>query len=431
MAECPEVQDVSTGVRPDVGIKELLAVFGSALAFVVLTRLPFARPEPFEWDEIGYIEMIGQYRLPMHHTLFLGLVRVIGQWIGDIYGGFVVLDMGMSVLALASVWWWLRSVVRPNTAVAATAVLAVAPTFWTYGAMAGNYTAIPLVGAFLLGVVVRTWRDPKPWHPYAAAAILAFGAGYRQDIGTFWSPVFLVILWRHRWKAAIGPAALFVGLNFAWFLPMLAEVGGWTRYREASKEFAHTAGYMNSVFYLGLVDASARYVVKLGLATLWTFGLALLAVPFGVARLFRGRRDWLLPAILLLSVLPALAFHLTIHFGVPGYVFHYVPALIALVAIGVGKASEAGSVRRDRAPARLLAVAAISAAVFLGYTPDYGQPGARGSFDLSIGRCTRVGLVTRPPDRLPSVWRTANSVSIKKPIPRFSEERVVPSNRVN
>jgi hypothetical protein len=459
MAACLVIKDESTGVRPDVGIRETLAVLGAAVAFVVLTRLPVVRPEPFEWDEIGYLQMIAQYRLPMHHTLFLAMARLIGLALHDPYRGFVALDMGMSALALVSIWWWLRAVVRPATAVAATLVLAVAPTFWSYGAMAGNYTAIPFVGGFLLGVAVRTWRDPKAWHPYAAAAVLAFGAGYRQDIGTFWSPIFLVILWRHRWKAAIGAGVLFVVLNFAWFLPMLVEVGGWANYRAKSKEFASTAGYRNSVFYLGLVDASARYVVKLALANFWTFGLALLAVPFGVSRLLRGasegrnlaqnfppqsgdkpglmltpslpvgegrvggrsRDGWFLPSVLLLSVLPALAFHLTIHFGVPGYAFHYVPALIALAAIGAG-----ATIRGEGAPVRLIAIAAISAVVFLGYQPDYDRPGTRGSFDLSVGRYTRIGLVTRPPDRLPSTWRTANSVSIKKPIPRYSDGQFVP-----
>ena len=51
--------------------------------------------------------------------------------------------------------------------------------------------------------------------------MLAFGTGYRQDIGTFWLPVFVVILWQHRWKRAILAVAIFTVLNLAWLLPML------------------------------------------------------------------------------------------------------------------------------------------------------------------------------------------------------------------
>jgi len=413
MTSSARVREESTGVMPEVRVGEILVILASAIALVVATRLPFARAEPFEPDEFGFIQKMGQFSLPMHHTLFLAAARIVGQWIGEPYRGLIVVDMATSALALVSVWWWLRALVRPATALAATLLVALAPTFWSYGAMAGNYTAIPLVGAFLLGVAVRTWHDPRPWHPYAAAALLAIGAGYRQDIGTFWAPIFLLILWRHRWKPALGSFVLFVVLNLAWFVPMLVEVGGWTRYRAASRDFAQTAGYQNSVFYLGFVDASVRYAVKIGLALCWTFGLALLVIPLGVIRLFRSRRDLLLPAVLALSVVPALGFHLTIHFGVPGYAFHYVPALIALVAMGVGRIHNGGLLRGDEAPGRLLAFATISAAIFLGYMPDYESVGMRGSFDLSVGRCSRVGLVTRPPERFPTAWRTPNSMSFR------------------
>ena len=272
-------------VEPEVNALSLVWAFAAAAAFVALSRWPVLRPAPFDTDEFGYLEMIRQYALPMHHTLFLAIARTIGDAIGNPYRGFLVLDMVMSSLALTALWWWLRAVVRPTLAVAATAVLAVAPLFWSYGAMAGNYTAIPLVGSILLGIAVRTWEQPRAWHPFAAAVVLAFGAGYRQDIGTFWLPVFALILWPHRWVRAVGALVLFTTLNLAWLVPMLSEVG-LTHYREASGEFAHQAGYLNSVRNLGLVDAPLRYSLKLGMALVWTFGPR---PPLRAARAFPGR----------------------------------------------------------------------------------------------------------------------------------------------
>ena len=38
----------------------------------------------------------------------------------------------------------------------------------------------------------------------------------------------------------------------------------------------------------------------------------------------------------ILSVIPAFASHMLVHFGVPGYAFHYVPALLALCVLGIG-----------------------------------------------------------------------------------------------
>ena len=124
--------------------------------------------------------------------------------------------------------------------------------------------------------------------------------------------------------------------------------------------------------------------------------------------------------LMVVAAVPALASHLLVHFGVAGWSFHYVPALIALVALGAGGAATAQSARRslpmpstaplrEHALARLLAVAAVLAAMFWYYPTDYAQPGWRGSFDLSFCRFTRIGLKTPIPNRAPEYWRTANS----------------------
>ena len=122
--------------------------------------------------------------------------------------------------------------------------------------------------------------------------------------------------------------------------------------------------------------------------------------------------------LLFLSVIPALASHMLIHFGVPGYAFHYVPALLALCVLGIG-AIDCESTGEERlsgfpcsigtAAPRLVAVATLLAALFLFYPTDYDHAGWRGSFDLSFARLTRVGLRTPISNRQPALWRTANS----------------------
>ena len=402
----PQETDDQSLAEPSVGRRSIVLAVALATAFVVLTRWPVARAAPMESDEFGYLAAIRTHWLPMHHTLFLASARAVGEVVGDPYRGFVVLDMVISALALASVWWWLRALVRPATAAAATLALAVAPLFWSYGAMAGTYPAIVLVGSFLLGVAARTRDDPRPWHPIAAAVVLAWGTAYRQDIGTSWLPVFLVILWRHRWRHALRAAALFTALNLAWLLPMLHEAGGWARYREASSEFARSAGYLNSAWNLGLVDAPVRYAAKLSMALIWTLGPGLLAAPRGLARLWRTPGGPALAALLALSVLPPMGMHLLVHFGVAGYAFHYIPALMALMALGIGRVPDS---RTDQAPPRLVALAAMLAGVFWFYPAEYDRPGLRGSFDLAFARHTRIGLRTPVDGRTPHYWRTANS----------------------
>ena len=404
----------------DPSAKEIAAALALALIGVALTRLPVARPAAFDFDEVGYLQVVGQYRFPMHHTLFLAAAGAIGRALGDAYRGFLLLDMLISALALVACWWWLRALVRPATAALATLVLAASPTFWSYGAMAGNYAAIPLVGATLLGIAYRGWFDPRPWHPFAAALVLALGAGYRQDIGVFWMPAFVVILWQHRWIASAQALLLFTAINLAWLAPMLHEVGGWEEYRRASARFAEEAGRKNSVSNLGLVDAPLRYAFKGLMALAWTFGPGVSVVPLGFWRLRTIRKGRRLGLLLVACGLPALASHLLVHFGVPGYAFHYVPALLPLLALGIARPPALG--RFDAAPARLALLAIMLAGVFLLHPADY-RPGMRGDFDLAIGRYSRTGLRSPTPRRDPGAWRTVNSQELPGGEPRASRVR--------
>src|SRR4051812_27357820 len=192
----PGDRDTHVGSRPvDPDPASVAWAALIALAVVVVTRLPVARGWAIESDEFGFLDQIRLHWFPMHHTLYLSLGRVFGMIAGDPYRGLIMLNMTTSALALVSLWWFLRALAAPATAAAGALALSVAPVFWGYGAIAGNYSAIVAVGAFLLGVAYRTRQNPVAWHPFAAAVVLALGTGYRQDIGTLWLPVFIVILW--------------------------------------------------------------------------------------------------------------------------------------------------------------------------------------------------------------------------------------------
>ena len=104
-------------------------------------------------------------------------------------------------------------------------------------------------------------------------------------------------------------------------------------------------------------------------------------------------------AIMILAAIPALGMHLLVHFGVAGYAFHYVPALVALMALGLGGSGEA--TRLGSGAWRGVAVAATLAATFLFYPTDLNRTDFRGDFDLAFGRHTRIGLATRTPSARP------------------------------
>ena len=82
-----------------------------------------------------------------------------------------------------------------------------------------NYSAIVLVGSILLERLARL-TEPKARNRMRRRLSRVSDIA---DIGTFWLPVFLVILWQHppgepRWPVFGG--------QLAWFILMFAEAGG-------------------------------------------------------------------------------------------------------------------------------------------------------------------------------------------------------------
>ena len=60
----------------------------------------------------------------------------------------------------------------------------------------------------------------------------------------------------------------------------------------------------------------------------------------------------------------------------------------------------------------LAALAVLLGSTFLFYPPDFSRADGRGSFDLTVGRYSRLGLHQPNPVRDPSLWRTANSQTL-------------------
>lgn len=375
---------------------------------MLLTRWPIARYGPIETDEFGYLEIIKRFAIPPHHSLYLASGRILGDLAGNAYDGFVILSMLMSICAILAAWWMLRAIVEPNIAAAATATLAFGPIFWSYGSIAGSYTAIAAVGCVLLGTALR---PPDMLRLWVTTVIFVIGIGFRQDIGVLWLPMYAWILTRYRFREALGAFTGFVLLNLLWLGAMIWSVGGINNYWVQTRAFAQSAGYGNSVFNLGFLDGTLRYAVKLAVANLWETGIAILFVPAGIWAAWnrsRGKIFWLAA----LSMLPALVFHLTIHFGVAGYCMHYVPAILVLIALGCSQAATTKA-----ATAKLAFAACISTVIFMSYPADFGSQNPRAEFDKAIARYTRVGLRLEYPRTGVQLWRTANSPKIDdKPI---------------
>ncbi len=114
-----------------------------------------ARTGPIDSDEFGFLAQTASHWFPMHHTLFMTAAACWGSSVATLIEASSSSTSSRARRGRERVVDAPRSWSTPATAAAAAIMLGVGPVFWGYGAMAGNYTAIVLVGSFLLGIAYR------------------------------------------------------------------------------------------------------------------------------------------------------------------------------------------------------------------------------------------------------------------------------------
>ena len=73
-----------------------------------LTRLPVARGWAIESDEFGFLDQMPCTGSPCTTRFTCRSGAYSGTIAGDLYRGLIMLNMTTSVLALVSLWWFLR-----------------------------------------------------------------------------------------------------------------------------------------------------------------------------------------------------------------------------------------------------------------------------------------------------------------------------------
>ena len=182
----------------------------------------------------------------------------------------------------------------------------------------------------------------------AAAASLAAAGGVRQQTPIFLGLLLLLALVnffrRAGWAAGLRWTALSAAIGgllcAAWFLPLITSTGGLGRYLKVMGAFSARFHATTSLFMGAGSFGLLRNLRKLGMYTLYGWGIALL--PFGLWILIRLvkrdlRPDWSKILFLLAWLIPALFFYTIIHMGQQGLVFVFLPALLLLSALALSR----------------------------------------------------------------------------------------------
>lgn len=296
---------------------------------------------PTEWDSVQLVMGLDDFDVTQHtphppgYWLYVAAGRAVRAVTPlDGHDSMALLAALAAAGTVAITFAVGRSLANHWLGAAAAAFLMTSPFLWFYGSSVASYAFDGLAAAVLMLLACRS--SAGSWHGIAAAATLGLGAGFRQSSLILLAPLALMAVlkstrsWR-GWLLA-GTAGL-TGLA-VWAVPMVVEQpGGLGAYREATREQFVGTVRQTSVFY----GATARQAVD-NLSQASGYSLAAVAVLLPVflagslASLLQNRRHGsprqLLapPALLLIALIPPLAFVLAVSFGKAGYVISFLPA---------------------------------------------------------------------------------------------------------
>jgi len=368
--------------------------WGYSLALFLLTllsRIPFRSQILYHWDSVNFALAIREFDIsidqpqPPGYIGYVWLSRLVDRFLGDPQTTMVWISVVTSALAVVALFHLGRSMFGRTVGLVGGLLLATSPLFWFYGEIALPHT----VDAFL--VILSAWLlyEVTLGHARAvlpAAVALAVAGGVRQQTPIFLVPLtlfagvrFLQKRGGKRGLGSIGVAVILFGiLCAAWFFPLTGSTGGLGTYLEILSAYSERFGTTTSLFAGGGLWGLSRNLRKVGMYTLYGWGVGLVPLALYVAFRLRHRSvrvRWERTLFLLAWVIPSFLFYALIHMGQQGLVFVFLPMLLLLSARG------AAALIIDLPSARWAAVAVLllmsaNVGVFL-LAPEYPLGGTR------------------------------------------------------
>jgi len=317
-------------------------------ALTLLTRVPFQSQLLYDHDSVQFALGMRAYDVYLHqphppgYFLYVHAAKLLDFFLHDANSSLVWLSTIASAFAVAIIYnlgsaafsrrdgWW-------------AALLAVtSPLFWFFGEVALSYA----VAAFFSSIIaLGVWRvlDGQDRWLYPLSIALGIAVGFRQDLGLFLGPLWLLAVGQRNWRIfSKAFLVLLVTISF-WFVPMLIATGGAARYFAATSELWRFNNDSGAIWH---ATAAARFDTILTLIGVLSYGVGLgtiflIAVVYMLVR----KRQWpMLPRKKILFFMvwlaPALLFF-TIVF-IPPYKYSYglvlLPAFFILTPAAIRQA---------------------------------------------------------------------------------------------
>jgi hypothetical protein len=314
-------------------------------AFTLISRIPFRSQILYHWDSVNFAYGMREFSVakeqphPPGYIVYVWLCRLVDLLFDDAQTTMVWIGIVASALAVVALFCLGRSMFDRRTGLTAALFLATSPLFWFYGEIALPHTLDTLL------VIVSVWwlyetAQGDHRYLYPAIAVLAVAGGVRQQTVVFLTPVLLFALRRVGWKRFFTAGVLGALICLAWFVPLIAVSDGFSNYMRVMGTFGRRFQATTSVFVGGGWWGVRRNLLKLSLYTSYGWSVALVpGMIYTIARLRQRAwpKQWEKSLFLLLWVAPVLVFYAIVHMGQQGLVFVFLPALLLVGAVGLGR----------------------------------------------------------------------------------------------
>jgi len=292
-----------------------LIFFGLTL----LTRLPFRTHLLFDHDSVQFALGLSDYDVylnqphPPGYFLYVCTARLINFVLHDANASLVLVSVVASALAVGIIYNLGSAVFDRQTGWWAGLLATTSPLFWFFGEVALSY---PVATLFSSLVALNAWRvfNREDRWAYPLSILFGIAAGFRQDLGVFLGPLWLLALSRCKPRVMVFAVALAVITIVLWFVPMLIATGGAARYFAANSELWQYNNEPMTIWYAPLSTRIDTLLTLIGVLS-YGSGLGTIFLLFGAYCLVRsnGWRTifhdkllfffaWIAPAVLFFIV---------------------------------------------------------------------------------------------------------------------------------
>jgi len=245
------------------------------VGLTLLARLPYRSHFLFDHDSVQFALALKKYDVylnqphPPGYFWYVCTARLINLVLHDANTSFVALSMVTSALAVGVIYNLGSAVFDRQTGWWAALLAMTSPLFWFFGEVALSYSSAAL---FSSAVALSAWRvfNGEERRVYQLSVLFGIAVGFRQDLGLFLGPLWLLAVSRCKPRIMIFAVVLAVITIALWFVPMLLATGGAARYFAANSELWQ---YNNEPMTIWYAPLSTRIDTLLTLIGVLSYGI--------------------------------------------------------------------------------------------------------------------------------------------------------------